>query len=179
MGYRGKVAEQEQARGLRAEGYMMLEIATGARRVRELRVPVDARRVLDEHAFLAAGTALYAGEGSKGDGEVRFANIDRRMIGFFCEWLRHFFEIDEDRLRVRLYLHQGLELEAAVRFWQQVTGIPAEHFRTPYRAVADPSIRKPKHVYGCAAVSYTCTPTHRAIMGLVRALLSSSRLPGW
>ncbi len=28
MGYRGKVAEQEQARGLRAEGYTMLEIAT-------------------------------------------------------------------------------------------------------------------------------------------------------
>lgn len=32
--------------------------------------------VLTDDAFLAAGVALYAGEGSKGDGAVKFANTD-------------------------------------------------------------------------------------------------------
>jgi hypothetical protein len=63
-----------------------------------------------------AGVALYAGEGAKRDGAVKFANSDPRMIGFYCAWLRRFFEIDEARLRVRLYLHQGLDLSASVAF---------------------------------------------------------------
>jgi hypothetical protein len=45
---------------------------------------------------------LYAGEGSKTDGDVRFANTDPAMMRFFCAWLRHFFVIDEARLRVRV-----------------------------------------------------------------------------
>jgi hypothetical protein len=65
---------------------------------------------LTEREFLVAGVALYAGEGTKADGAVRFSNSDPRMIVFFCAWLRRFFEIDESRLRVRLYLHEGLDL---------------------------------------------------------------------
>jgi len=54
--------------------------------------------VLSEDAFLAAGVALYAGEGAKTDGDVRFANSDPAMMKFFCKWLRDVFEIDETRL---------------------------------------------------------------------------------
>jgi hypothetical protein len=95
---------------------------------------------LSEREFLVAGVALCAGEGTKRDGAVRFANSDPRMI-FFCCWLRRFFELDESRLRIRLYRHT-------------------------------------KHVHGCATVSYSCSATHRSIMGLVNALLSSTAHPG-
>ena len=133
---------------------------------------------MSERDLLIAVTALYAGEGSKTPGEVRFANSDPRMIALFCVWLRHFFEIDEHRLRLRLYLHAGLDLDAANRFWSDLTGIPLSQFRKPYRAVPDPSIRRSKHPLGCPSVGYTCTRTHRKVMGLVAALLSSEALPG-
>jgi hypothetical protein len=133
---------------------------------------------LSERDLLIAGVALYAGEGAKRDGSVRFANTDPRMIGLFCAWLRHFFSIDESRLRVRLYLHEGLDLEAANRAWSDVTGIPIDQFGKPYRAVPDPSIRSAKHIYGCVCVVYNCARTHRAITGLMEALLSSQSLPG-
>ena len=133
---------------------------------------------LGDRDFLVAGAALYAGEGSKGDGCVKFANSDPRMILFFVTWLRRFFEIDEARLRLRLYLHEGLDLDAATRFWSELTSIPQSQFSRPYRAVADPSIRSAKHPLGCPAVAYSCSRTHRAIMGLVQALLSSDCLPG-
>ena len=42
---------------------------------------------MSERDLLIAGTALYAGEGSKTPGEVRFANSDPRMIQLFCVWL--------------------------------------------------------------------------------------------
>ena len=133
---------------------------------------------LGEQAFLAAGAALYAGEGSKRDGHVSFANSDARMVAFFCDWLRHFFPLEECRLRVSVYLHQGLDIEEAEEFWSAVTGVPRNQFRKPYRAVADPTIRTSKHEHGCVYVRYSCTRTHRAIIGLIDALLWSTGLSG-
>ena len=101
-----------------------------------------------------------------------FANTDPRMILFFCAWLRRFFEVDERRLRIRLYLHEGLDLEAAEAFWSRVTGVPRSQFGTPYRASARDTTRRTKHPLGCPAVRYACSRTHRAVMGLVEALLS-------
>jgi hypothetical protein len=134
--------------------------------------------VLSDDAFLAAGVALYAGEGAKTDGTVCFANSDPAMIRFFCKWLREVFDIDETRLRARVYLHEGLDLDAAEDFWSVVTEIPRSQFTKPYRAIPDPTIRRNKHEHGCAYVDYGSAEVHRSIMGLVSALLSSIELPG-
>ena len=133
---------------------------------------------LGEREFLAAGVALYAAEGSKTDGAVAFANTDPRMIRFFCDWLRCFFLIDESRMRVKLYLHQGLNLAAAIEFWSELAGIPSSQFTKPYRAVPNAGIRNTKHAKGCATIVYSCSRTHRQIMGLCKALLSSASIPG-
>jgi hypothetical protein len=134
--------------------------------------------VLSEEAFLVAGAALYAGEGGKKDGAVNFSNSDPAMIALFCTWLRRFFVVDAQRLRMRVYLHKGLDLDAAEEFWSAVTRIPREQFQKPYRAKPDPTIRLNKHEHGCAYVRYSCSRTHREIMGLIRALLSSEAIPG-
>ena len=128
---------------------------------------------LSDRDLLIAGTALYAGEGAKRDGMVNLANTNPDMIRLFCWWLRTFFEVDESRVRVRLYLHQGLDLRAATAYWAGVTGVPPSQFGKPYRAVPDGGIRNSKHEFGCATVAYGCTRTHRQIMGLIRALLGS------
>jgi hypothetical protein len=133
---------------------------------------------LSDEALFVAGVALYAGEGSKTDGEVRFSNSDPAMVTLFCAWFRRFFDVDEKRLRGRLYLHQGLDLTSTEAFWSALANIPTDQFHKPYRAVPDPSIRRNKHEHGCFSVGYGCSRTHREVMGLVRALLSSEALPG-
>jgi hypothetical protein len=133
---------------------------------------------LRDDAFFVAGVALYAGEGSKTDGEVRFSNSDPTMVRLFCAWFRRFFDVDESRLRGRLYLHEGLDLDASKAFWSNLSGIPRNQFHKAYRAIPDPSIRRNKHKHGCFSVGYGCARTHREVMGLVRALLSSEALPG-
>lgn len=101
------------------------------------------------------------------------------MVALFCQWFRRFFDVDETRLRLRLYLHQGLDLEAAVLHWSSVTGIPPTQFGTPYRAAPDPTIRTARHVHGCATVSYACSRTHRLIVGLIDGLLQvNTVIPG-
>ena len=81
-------------------------------------------------------------------------------------------------MRARLYLHHRLELESATDFWSTVTAIPLQQFREAYRAKADPTRRLRKHEHGCISVLYSCSRTHRAVTGLVQALLRSSFLPG-
>lgn len=129
---------------------------------------------LSDRDLLIAGIALYAGEGSKTDGCVGFANTSPPMVRLFCRWLRTFFDVDETRLRGRLYLHQGLNLNASTVYWSDITEIPHEQFTRPYRAVADATRRHVKHLHGCVTVTYGCSRTHRAIMGLVSALFDSS-----
>ncbi len=130
-----------------------------------------------ERELLLVGVALYAGEGCKRDGLVGFANSDPRFIRYFCWWLRHFFDVDESRLRVRLYLHEELDVEAAIAFWSTVTDIPEDQFGKPYRAKNDRSIRRTKHAMGCPRVDYGCSRTHREIMGLVHGLLGVIPMP--
>jgi hypothetical protein len=100
------------------------------------------------------------------------------MVEFFCAWLRRYFVVDETRMRASVYLHEGLDLDAAEDFWSGLTGIPRAQFGKAYRAVPDPSIRRNKHAHGCVYVMYNCSHTHRQIMGLTRALLSSNAIPG-
>jgi transcriptional regulator with XRE-family HTH domain len=133
---------------------------------------------LSERDLLIAGVALYAGEGSKQGSTVGFANTDPRMVALFRRFLRTFFEVDESRLRVRLYLHEGLDLDAATGFWSGVTGIPASQFGAPYRAVPDSSIRSRKHPMGCPSVRYSSTTVLRTILALGDALLTLRGLPG-
>jgi transposase-like protein len=95
---------------------------------------------LSDEAFFIAGLALYAGEGAKGDGLVKFSNSDPEMVRFFCAWFRRFFAVDESRLRCSVYLHQGLDLGSTEAFWSELTRIPKAQFGKAYRAVPDPSI---------------------------------------
>ena len=97
---------------------------------------------------------------------------------FVCAWLRRFFSPDEGRLRVRVYLHVGLDLDVAEAFWAQQTGVPRSRFRAPYRAEVRGDVPTTKHEHGCCYVNYSCSRTHRRVMGLVRALLSSDVIPG-
>jgi hypothetical protein len=210
MGYRGKLAEQETARRLRATGWTMPEIAAelgvskgsvslwtrdvsfdprprklpvkrGPNRLERAKAAeIEAMRAegcarvgaLSDRDLLIAGIALYAGEGAKTDGCVKLANSDPRMIRLHCRWLRRFFDVDEKRLRLHLYLHDGLDLEAAATFWTGVTDIPRAQFTRPYRATPDAGIRHNKHEHGCPAIVYSCSRTHRQVMGLVHALLA-------
>ena len=115
---------------------------------------------------------LYAGEGSKTQGSVSMANTNPLLLIVFVTWLRREFDIDETRLRVKLYLHEGLDLDAATAHWSRALGVPETNFRSPYRAVADPSRRRAKHVNGCATVLYSCTLTHRRVMAMIEAITS-------
>ena len=136
---------------------------------------------LTEREFLMAGLGLYAGDGAKGGTEVALANSDPAMIAFFLAWLRNFFAVEERRLRIHLYLHEDLDLDAAEQFWSDLTNIPRTQFHKTYRAKVKGTLRRNRHPHGCCHVRYLSTPMIREVLGMMRALMlvpSSPDLPG-
>jgi transcriptional regulator with XRE-family HTH domain len=129
-----------------------------------------------ELAMYALG--LYAGEGSKSDGSIIFANSDPTLMQIFTRWLRHEFDLDESKLRVKLYLHADLDLERAVAFWSDALGVPSAQFTKPYRAVVDSTMRHNRHVYGCASIVYHSRTLHRRVMARIAAIGSALANPG-
>ena len=131
---------------------------------------------LSERDLRMFAVGLYAGEGSTTTGTVSLANSNPVLLRVFVTWLRSEFHLDESRLRAKLYLQQGLYLDASRGHWSNVLDIPESRFGTPYRAVSDPSRRRSKHVHGCATVLYSCTRTHRRVMAMIEAVTSSSAI---
>ena len=122
--------------------------------------------------------ALYAGEGSKGGGSLVFANSDPALMRIFVMWLRSEFAVDESRLRMKLYLHADLDVEAAIDFWSSVTGVPGPQFNKPYRAIVDDTMRHNRHEHGCASVVFHNTLLHRRVMAMIAAVTSRLADPG-
>ncbi len=106
------------------------------------------------------------------------ANTNPAYLHLFLKWLRSRFEIDERRLRAILYLHEGLDIDSAERFWSRVLEIPRSQFTKPYRAVADSSIRSRKHVNGCATARYASALLHRRVMAMIHAISFQLADPG-
>jgi hypothetical protein len=133
---------------------------------------------LSERDRLMYALALYAGEGSKGDDKILFANSDVQLVRVFLGWLRREFDIDESRLRMRLYLHEDLDLDRALEFWSDATGVPISQFQKSYRAAADHTMRGNRHVFGCASLIYSSSVIHRRVMAMIAAVTSGLANPG-
>jgi hypothetical protein len=133
---------------------------------------------MSERELTLFALGLYAGEGAKSGREVSMANTNPALLVVFATWLRRTFEIDESRLKVVVYLHDGLDIDAASAYWSEVLRIPTSQFGKPYRAVADPSIRRAKHLMGCATVRYGSTLTARRVLAMIAAITSAVGNPG-
>ena len=81
-------------------------------------------------AFHQAGCMLYWAEGGKDRGVLSFTNSDRAMVGFFWRFLSESFDFDRARVRVRLnvYVNNGLSLEEIEEWWNGVLRLPRACF---------------------------------------------------
>lgn len=125
------------------------------------------------------GIALYAAEGSKGEGG--FSNSDPHIIRFMAQWFRIFCKLPLSKFRGAIWLHEGLSEVKAKRFWSQVTGIPLRQFHKTYIAEdkqRSRKIRKNIHQFGVFAIRFTDAEKHRHIMGWISALFYG-RIPAY
>jgi transposase-like protein len=88
---------------------------------------------LSDREIIIAGAVAYWCEGAKNkphrrSDRVIFMNSDPAMIRFFMDFLST-AGIEWDRLRCTISIHESADVKAALRFWLDITGLPAEQFR--------------------------------------------------
>jgi len=131
---------------------------------------------LNKRERFLVGIALYAGEGTKTDRKVSFANSDPLLIKFMASWFREFCNIEESSFRGALWIHENRNENLAKEYWSEITNIPIEHFHKSYIAENKSSsrkIRKHIHKYGIFRVGFSNSKVHRKIMGWIAGAVTS------
>lgn len=101
------------------------------------------------------GLMLYWGEGDKTkDYFVALTNVDPKVMVYFVNWLRRFFDINESKLKGRLYIWRDTNEKEAKEFWSKKLNIPINQFTKSYISNSVPNVRKRRHNYGVCRVSY-------------------------
>lgn len=88
--------------------------------------------LINKRELQLIGAALYWAEGAKKQSTVQFSNGDPNMIMVMMRLFRDIFHVDESKLRGCIHIHEHLDVEAAEKYWQTVTGISASKFYKTY-----------------------------------------------
>lgn len=91
--------------------------------------------MLSKTELLLIGAALYWGEGTLRERPgyspiVSFTNSDPQMVKIFLRFLREILNVEEERIRAGVQLHQNIKPEVAKKFWSRITKLPQERFYT-------------------------------------------------
>jgi hypothetical protein len=101
---------------------------------------------LKERDLFIAGVVAYAAEGAKkkpwqSSVVTQFTNSDPRMILLFLRWLE-LMGVDQSSLTLRLAIHEDADVEGALRYWSEVTGVPVERFLRTTLKKGNPKTRR-------------------------------------
>lgn len=96
-------------------------------RAERLRSQVEGRRAARRgDSFHAAGCMLHWAEGSKDSNVVQLSNSDPAMVVFFLAFLRRFFEVPDEKVRIQCNLQADdpADVRAIEYFWLRTLGLP-------------------------------------------------------
>jgi len=119
---------------------------------------------------------LYWAEGAKTDRAVTFANTDPKLCLLFITLLRKGFLIDEEKLRVRLYLHYYHNQKNSKKFWSKLLSIPISQFQRTYIKPRSKVKRFRKNFGGICFIRYYSAALKDEIMQL--AFATSDKIVG-
>jgi hypothetical protein len=96
-------------------------------KVKELAKKEMGDKTMTSFTFLVAGAMLYWAEGSKTVG-LAVTNSDERIILFMIKWLKKFLDVDIERIKAHLHIHEKDEDLEIKKYWSNLTGIPLKNF---------------------------------------------------
>ena len=131
----------------------------------------------------AAGCMLFWAEGSRQRNKVVFTNSDPAMARFFVEFIREFFDISSDRLRLTCNLfadHEARQQEIE-NFWLRTLGLPRSCLcksTVNHYSRYSQKKRRNKLPYGTCRIVVHSTEIAQTIYGSIQELAGFDR-PEW
>ena len=140
---------------------------------------------ITDRELIIAGAIAYWCEGAKNKPDRRadrviFTNSDPRLIRFFLRFLEITGTSKEDAI-FRVCIHENADLEAAQRYWLEITGASADQFRPPTLKRHNPkTIRKNtgEEYHGCLRIDVRrSSGLYRQIEGWSAAIVGGRLRP--
>jgi len=131
----------------------------------------------------AGGCMLYWAEGSRNRNKIVFTNSDPAMVRFFVEFIREYFEVGIERVRVTCNLcadHEARQREIE-DFWLTTVGIPRSSLlksTVNHYSRYSQKKRRNKLPYGTCRVVVNSTEIAQTIYGSIQELAGFDR-PEW
>lgn len=121
---------------------------------------------IDKNLAQLVCSLLYACEGSKGvRNTLSFTNSDPKMISLFLKMLRKGFDLEENKFRVCVHLHDYHNEAEQLNFWSKTARIPRELFMRPYKK-PHTGVNKKEGYQGCARIDYYDVSLKRKLLAI-------------
>lgn len=96
---------------------------------------------LSKRDLFLLGIGVYIGEGSKSHNHARVINADPQVICLAIRWFEEVFALKIDNFSLTIHLYPDNNIEEALTFWSNITGIPRRYFGKPH---IDTRVKKQK-----------------------------------
>jgi transcriptional regulator with XRE-family HTH domain len=156
----------------------------GAQRAADVTSAAAEIDELTDREVLIAGAIAYWCEGAKRKPShnferVVFVNSDAGLIRFFLRFLAA-VGVQRSDLTFCVQIHESADVDAAQRYWQEVTGAPSEQFTKPTLKRHNPKTNRRNvgaDYHGCLRVSvYRSSALYRRIEGWASAAVGTFTL---
>ena len=135
--------------------------------------------------LMILGAALYWGEGYKNFGQrkniypyICFGNSDPYMLKVFITFLEKSLKINRDRIKCQAMIYPGISPQKAIQYWQGITQIPVENFRTQLCVSRASQGKRPWNLlpYGTLQIRVSRRQEFFKIRGLMDGIIKSAGL---
>jgi len=107
---------------------------------------------LIKKSLFLVGLSLYWAEGTQKYRRFQFINSNPQIIETIMRWLREVFEITNDQITLRMYIHNVYRNEKCVDFWSKIAKIPTNKFlKTVYKPTPH-TLKKNPEYKGCLRI---------------------------
>lgn len=135
---------------------------------------IEARKLskLSKENQKALLSMLYWAEGSKHSQVhgLKFVNTDPILLRLYMTLLRNTFKINEERLGVRLYLHDHQSHKKVKEFWSKELSIPISQFAKVYVKKRNERKKFRKKFMGMCCIEYYDSTIREELLALGREL---------
>jgi len=131
---------------------------------------------LNKRDRFIAGIALYLGDGYKTDLRFGFSNTNPQIISFMMNWLLEFTDVEINKIRGRIWIHDNLDEKIAKKFWGKLLNINQKNFIKSYivkNKINSKKIRKNVHDYGVFSLIVNNKDLQSKMLAFMTGILSN------
>ncbi len=123
--------------------------------------------LLNKDCSLIALSMMYWCEGAKNDNKVCFTNSDPNILKAFINMLLEVFNIDKNKIKVVLQLHDYHDHEELLDFWSTSLSLPQTQFGKIYQKQSN-HIYSAKGYKGCVRIEYYNSHIARVLLSFAK-----------